>query len=463
MEIEINSEALLDSPYSKFNKDLFVFDESQVEHLVNEITFGSPTCYLISGYRGVGKTSLINRVQATIEELMLKSKSAAVEQLLFVKSSFAGQESNIHIIRKLIRALYLSTAESPFYQKIDSDSGREFKATLNVLHQRTFKEISEISDDISNTESKLSVVLSTEVLKKIGKSALPIVALPIWYATKLFGWDFTWIWEWIVPIGLLVWAIANIASVQLSIVHKKQTMRSNYVKTLFDDEIAGTHFSEALKKLKDLRFKIVFVLDELDKVDSDGVDLIIKELKPYMIGGHASFIIVGGQEFFYKFHSEENMDDSILSSLFSKVFHVPLTSSPALKNLFLKSIVNKRSLETQSTEDRLKLEILLSYLILKSRLVPRRFIKVIRQSIIWKDGRAILHDGLLPEQSGLYASIISTIDKLDDNKLSSELSAPIRDFVVMKMYINTYSILISRNRTIDKESFIKGQNAYEPI
>lgn len=73
MEILINHRAISDSPYNGRNENIFVSDGGElISQIKQEIINGTPTCFLVSGYRGVGKTSFIQRVEQDIKKKILR-------------------------------------------------------------------------------------------------------------------------------------------------------------------------------------------------------------------------------------------------------------------------------------------------------------------------------------------------------------------------------------------------------
>jgi hypothetical protein len=466
MEIEINPSALSDSPYALKNSGKFEFDDIQIDQFVNDITLGPPTCYLVSGYRGVGKTSLIKKVEEKIKDLQnptasrdkmqAKDPRSETDQVLFVYTSFAKIDFR-HLIRKLIRELYLQYSQ---LSEVKTSGGAAIDESFNdefeTLYQRTFNDISHTTINSTTKERTSQVELSfTKLLKQIILNFLPILMLIVWYMTHLLS-DFTWLYNYLVPICLIIWALANTVSLQWSMRKNKTIEKAHATRSLFDNEIAGTHFFAILRRLNDMGIKTIFVLDELDKVDNDSINSVISELKPYLIGGYASFIVIGGQTFYYKMNNEDKLNDSLLSTVFSKTFHVPLMSSVVLRRLFRNSIAASGKYEQLGSEDKAKLDAFLDYTILKSRLIPRRFISLLKQNLIWKNNLAYLSDESVPGVAQQCKRIIETIDKYDDSKVSVENSGAVRDHILMSLYIRTHELLHQRSGSISKEAFVNG-------
>ena len=116
MEIKVNYKMLTDSPYedgNKENRKIFSFENCQddIDNIVNDLIYGCPSCYLISGYRGAGKSSFIKRVESVLEEERKKinpENESVFKYSLFIHTNFSKYEEQSFLLRKLIRGLYLS-------------------------------------------------------------------------------------------------------------------------------------------------------------------------------------------------------------------------------------------------------------------------------------------------------------------------------------------------------------------
>jgi Cdc6-like AAA superfamily ATPase len=450
MEIEINASALVDSPFTASNQELFEFDPGQVEDFINDITYGPPTSYLVSGYRGVGKTSLIKKVENSIQTNDSDQPGTTESQeVVFVYTSFSGPDD--YLVRKLIRELYLKVSLTDSYTNLEEGSNKEIEFTkeFQLLYQRTFKEILESNDEINSAESILSISTDPiKLFKSVAKLMAPVVFLTFWNVIIFLNLNLANFIKWLAPLVLLLWTAINLLSLKYSFERRKHSMVKKSTRTLFDDEIASTLFVDTLKRFQTYNFKVVFVLDEVDKVQSQDVDKLITQLKPFLVGGLASFIVVGGQELYYRFDSDADVDDSILSSLFSKVFHVSLSSAAQLRSIFYRSIIDKEYLKLLSEPDKLKLDTLVYYYIFKSRLIPRRFISLIRQNIFWNHNKAFLSDSKIPSDASKCREIIKSIEEVDDRKVSSSNYSAIRDYVITKMYIKSSVILSTSSASL---------------
>lgn len=187
--------------------------------------------------------------------------------------------------------------------------------------------------------------------------------------------------------------------------------------------------------LKDLELqdiKIVFVFDELDKIEKDDeMEKLISDFKPILLSGLASFIVISGQKLYYKFSNANILDDSIMASIFSKSIHIPLTINETLENLFSFYISDPTNLENEL------LKLYRDSLILNSNRTVRRFINIIIQDLTWQDGKAYL---LIEEENiKVYKtdSIILNIlnEVIEANIEDSQYDAGIKDFLAYQLFI----------------------------
>jgi len=108
MEFKIAFDKLVDFPYQKEFDDMFSFDSSQISDAVCHISNGNPSCYLVSGYRGAGKSSFLRRLEREFKESKTQKSE---DKVLFVHTSFAKYDNQSYLIRKLIRELFLKINE----------------------------------------------------------------------------------------------------------------------------------------------------------------------------------------------------------------------------------------------------------------------------------------------------------------------------------------------------------------
>lgn len=427
LKIPINLKKLVDSPYDESNKGFFEFTSQDTEPFLQDLINGNPTCFLISGYRGAGKTSFIKR--------LAKDVTRKDDKTLFVYLNFAKHEERTILLRKLIRNFYLQfEGDAQLFKKINENPAfNEPLSRFRELYERTFYAVSKNSN-----EKKVDVEIST--LKFV--APLKHVFLIFGFAMAFFtGFGFLKWYIWIV-VTILGYFTYDVLS------RKEKSSTSEVSKDmLYDDEIAEYYLIETIRSFNH-HLKLVFVLDELDKIHDDQlVESLINELKPIMLSGLANFIVVAGQNLFYNYYVSKTRDDGALSSLFSKIYHVPLLPAVQLRVLFNRVIVDDTYQLPES--DSLLLESYIDYLIFESKRVPRRFITLVRQNIIWEGNNPVLDIVKSWEELKIYSDTLRVIETIDDREIiSNDYPGSIRDYFVMQLLLEAQKILSNRHSDI---------------
>lgn len=459
MSIIINHKVLSDSPFNGNHENFFVFNQDAIDDIVHDIYLGQPTCYLISGYRGSGKTSFIKKVEIDLQtKIRANNTDTSFKHIFFVYTNFSRYESQTYLLRKLIRGLFFSMTSTENKDIFDSikrmDESKSIEnrisTTIETLFLRTFHDIS--SSRKFSSEENIGIDLKInfkKILKIFLKIVLPIFVLIFWSLnTKLNWFNLSSIFDYLIIVLSGGVSIFNAVDLSLSFQFSTSKKKEFSKKTLYDDEIADYHFNNILKLLSDNKFKVVFVLDELDKVEDKDADKLIKEMKPYLVSGLSSFIVVAGQQLYYKYYSSQSDDDSVLSTLFSRMVHISLFPISQLQQIF-------KSISLLSDEKEIEqIQPYLDYLKYKSKLVPRRFINLIRQEITWtkEKAEAVFNPTENMQNYSKYSKILSIIQNIYEKEIESSFDEALCDYFLMQLFIKTERILrlSSRNFVFTK-------------
>ena len=79
------------------------------------------------------------------------------------------------------------------------------------------------------------------------------------------------------------------------LIHKKNNATTE--ESFYDNEIAEYHVFNELKKISKNGKKVIFVLDELDKLEEDTIKTIIKDLKSLILSEDIITILVAGRNY----------------------------------------------------------------------------------------------------------------------------------------------------------------------
>lgn len=452
MKIEINIKKLTDSPYSENFEDSFIFENIDlIEQLKEELKFGNPSCFLISGYRGSGKTSFFNKIKCSLES-----------QIIFVNLSLIKYDGYTNFLRKLIRQLYLAYINSPLYLSEEKNK-EDLKLEFSLLYERTFAEITGTQKSEIKIENKNSYELKFDF-----KRALPFLFTFISGIFLLvqpqFSYNFLfWIKVVLVSLNILnsnyqvvfdnvialilfcaslVWATLSSANLVKSYNKNKTSSDEFFRKTLYDDEIAEYQLLKILKAFKEFKQTTVITFDELDKIESvEETIKIINDLKSLLLCGYANFVVIGGQKLFYEFEKSHMIDDPVISSIFSKIIHIPLLSYSSLKKYCFNLLINEKETKSNSVN------CFLDSLILESRRVPRKLSNIIRNKLLWSKDKAFLeiNDNEINSLE-LDSILVNILSKIIDNDLPNITNNKVLiDFFISQLHLFLRKIRVIKN------------------
>lgn len=441
LKIQVDPSKLIDSPYNEANSFFFDYTSVDTDGIAQDLLNGTSASYLISGYRGTGKSSFIRKVE--LEMLKKEPKT------LFVFLNFAKHEKQNILFRKVIRSFYLKFKEKGLFENLEDIQNNKSKlAKLEELYERTFYDVSRNSNE-RNTVTNTSVLGYNVSIKDLLLIPSSIIALILFVINlDLTQWS-SYIFIGIALILFLIQFFSLETRKMTEDVNSSETSKTSF----YDDEIAEYYIIETLNNFKD-DIKPVFVFDELDKINDDElVENIINELKPIMLSGLAHFIIVAGQNLYYNYYLSNIQDDSALSSIFSKVHHLPLFSAPELRNLFRKMV--KMDPQSLSETDQRHLNVYVDYIVFESFLIPRRFVTFLRQHITWEEKLAYINIDKTIEELEVYAKILKRIENIKEQEIDlSGYPDAIVDFLVMQLFLGANKVFKNPNKALSVDQII---------
>ena len=139
------------------------------------------------------------------------------------------------------------------------------------------------------------------------------------------------------------------------------------------------------EKGPNVRIKVVFIFDELDKMDmKTGVNPMIEGLKNLFLQRHAVFILVTSKMFYYHLQAERAKEDSMLSSYFSAIVSVPLLTFEQARKMVQDWVDWPEGTQIPDIETNL-LDQLTRWLVYKTYGNPRDIIRELRTMQEWAD------------------------------------------------------------------------------
>jgi hypothetical protein len=439
VKVEIKHKLLTDSAYDGSNKELFLSFHEDLNDIRDDIIYGNSTCYLITGYRGAGKSSFVKKLEEELKPITTpnpdneinKTTKDLKKEVVFVYLTISKYHPPTHLLRKLIRGFYLKIKELKSFEEQESkEKVGNLKKPANQLaslFDQTFNESVK-----SNSSSKFvdhSNELIIDKVKLFSYGLLTVFFILVFFSSN----------------GAFEIGLANILGLLFSLMKLIEsflgykftknttvsTKEENNRKSMYDDDIAEYHFYNVLESFDEI-YKVVFVLDELDKMEEKVAEDQINDIKPYLVSGKASFILVSGQALFYKYLEAKRKDDALLSSIFSKIIHIPLMSREEFKLLFNRLCVNPNETLYNGYVD---------HFIYQSKRIPRKFMNLLRNDMIRENGKAYLEIDDNPQKYSKFTKILNSIDKVDDTEIASQdLDDGLRDFFVMQLYIGSHNV-----------------------
>lgn len=451
MKIEIDASKISTS-CECIDKDIIKFDE-ELDNKVNQLKYkllnNNKSCYLISGYRGTGKSTFIKEVESRIRKENDKN-------IIFVNINLSKYESYSVLLRKLTRGIYFSLIESGQYETIKSEENQELISQVENLYRHTFYEVYKTESITKTKETSLSIASNvahnTVKFKFVASSTALITAISGWLANQES--IIKSINQWVCIIS-----IACFLFMDFKHENKKLDKEEEGSKSLYDDEIAEYRFIELINEFNKKNIGITFVIDELDKIEDDSeLDRFISDLKPMMLSDLANFIIISGQKLYYKVNQSSSNDDSIYRSIFNDIIHIPLMGNMNLINLF------KSYSDEEKIQYNLEVDNYIYSLILESGRITREFKNLILRDTKSKDGKSYLHiDSNLKKSYEIDFTLSYIINEIVTTEIYDSIyDEGIKDFLISQLFIWVKRIKTKHKyKYFDKSDIFNLNNQYK--
>ncbi len=123
--IPLNSSfRFLHEPQSSFTEDWFIGRREEIDELVRRLQYSDGGSFLITGYRGVGKTSFVNKALSILRQRVT---------LLDVHLNLARPMQPAELMHLIVRHLYDRLVEKDLYRKLSP----EVQLSITLAYQRT--------------------------------------------------------------------------------------------------------------------------------------------------------------------------------------------------------------------------------------------------------------------------------------------------------------------------------------
>ncbi|HMR98373.1 MAG TPA: AAA family ATPase [Anaerolineales bacterium] len=288
----------------------FVGRKAELAVFVNELLRRKQGAILVTGYRGVGKTSFVYQA---LHKLLRQHDN---EKRLFVLVNGNHLDSDIYsrspdpksILVNLIRRLYASTQEEKLKPELKQDIESLYKKAVSS----EFK-LSEAIENNKKISQEMEISRQTEITAQQlnGTQVIWLVSFALALTTQIFPVIPNLVWlNKILPL-LLAFPIPLLLSFVWKARKNTTTSEASSASAqqlyTMDNSVNNLEFD--LEKLhNELRkegVKTIYVLDELDKLDVDYIFSAMKYFKNLFTLSSALFVFVGGEELFLKYQFQD--------------------------------------------------------------------------------------------------------------------------------------------------------------
>jgi len=398
----IDSFRFIHEPVGVATRSRFIGRENDLESLAERILFSDGGSFLVTGYRGVGKTSFVNQVVRTLEDALpwaerRLGKTEIVDLYLSVARPIQPSEIMHHVIRRLHDRLIekgIFPLLNPHLQ--ESLTMAYYRTSLNMVRklaetsERTFG-VNEAS--IGGDWMKASIKLSANSKRNLTRN----------YEMSYLGYDDKAAEHDVITICKA-----------LSRGYTKPYQGPKRLRHLFSNNHSGT-----------VHLKIVFVFDELDKLEeltTDNkhnplvIDQILSSLKNLFTTSGVTFVFVAGKDLHERWLDNVGKGDSVYESVFSYDKYLPCLWADvgSMCDPLVASLTDLTPY-ARTVYDEFK-----KYLAYKGRGIPRRIIRTFNEYVEWDGDLPVLGFSRSMVRRIRFFSGIQDVVDANDNALFGE-------------------------------------------
>lgn len=410
--------------------------------------------YLVTGYRGVGKTSFVNYALATACQRLQENDPPGVIIPVFVNlaRSYEIEKLLRRTVRKLYRAIVETRIELPRKDGKESESSLysvlpgDLQARLDAAYLKTSAKVSQAATEALKTVIAEATTRELNLgIEETGEATVLPDPLPAKVGLKLTGGytrakttskseekarENTQSLEYLeyddeIAEAELMQLIADLVETPIEI--RWQEVRTISRKLPWIWQLWGTlrgqdYLHKTVEYTETRRLHLVMVFDELDKLTLDQAQKMLRHLKEVMLTNQATFIFVGGWEIARQWLTRSQSESDLLYDLFADIIYVPLYSHEEVDSLVGHLT---KSADTNETFE----HALLDHLKLHCLGTPRRFFRQLLRFVSWEEGEPVLdEDGEAP-----YARVFPYVHRLN-TEIPGTLRSEVKDDLRRRVY-----------------------------
>jgi len=348
--------------------------DEEASRLARQIRHADGTI-LVTGYRGVGKSSFVNRVifHARAAQENVPSDGWLIVPITVNLAKVAGVQNILRITLRSVREALLDA---------DSRTAKAIPGHLKSIPLPLSREneIEPLEEAYIRATYKVTMSRSTGSERRAEFGSSISIDPGKWLGGKIVGMELGKFLE------------AGIKNTKTAKINRELSLL-DFDENAAEESLAGLIRSLATPRPivpdgPDVRIKLVFVFDELDKMDVDtGLKPMIEGLKNLFLQQYSVFILVTSKKFYYDLLKDRAIEDAMLNSYFSAIVHVPLLSYEQARKMVNDWVDWKgaKQLETPAPAESKLIDQLTRVLVYRSFGNPRDIIRELRLMQDWAD------------------------------------------------------------------------------
>jgi serine/threonine-protein kinase len=341
-------------PIGANGQSRFVGRDAELQRLSERIIFSDGGSFLIAGYRGVGKTSFVNRVIRRLRELAATQRQlVGVMDVVDVHLMLARPMEAVELMHHIVRQLRERLIELDVFERLPFELQRD----IELAYQRT---------SMSVSLKRATKVGSEGALSELGLSVAGVgVKLLRKKTTELTSGS-----EW-------SYLAYDDRAAESDVMRIAEQIAAGYAPPLsWPRRMLQTLRGDRSPKVP---LKIIFVFDELDKIDEDAsrgadgqpfLDRLLGHLKNLFTTSHISFIFVAGKDLYDRWLLDVGRGDSVYESVFCYDRYIPCMWADVEE--VCRSVIPIQGLEG---EQRTSCDEFIAFLKYKGRGIPRKLLR----------------------------------------------------------------------------------------
>jgi predicted Ser/Thr protein kinase len=336
----------------------FVGRDSDLNDLCTRLLFSAGGAFLVTGYRGVGKTSFVNQAISRLR-LALADPRQQRRDLVDVQLNLARSVTPVELIHYMVRALRQRLIETGIFARLEPSLAAEvelafLRTSFSVAYRYSGSVERSLAADFKLPALSLgpSFALTAKRTNQLGRD-LSCLA----YDEKTAEYDL------------------------LRLSHR---LTSGYVRR--------ARWRWPWRRQQRVELKLLFVCDELDKLEAaaeagqtTGLDTVFSTLKNFFTASGISFIFIAGKDLQERWLEEVGRGDSIYESIFTYVKYLrTLDCGDRICDAFLagEHVASEEAADT--------CQLFKKYLAFKGRGIPRRILRSFNEYVTWNgDGAGL--------------------------------------------------------------------------